>query len=154
MDRERKLRASPQANLGPTVEPGGEKTLGGPVPPYEGRLRTAKATRDEHMRKVMSGKGGEPGLGRVISDVERAGVPATDTTAASPLGVGKSMSAQGNKRALGKSEEEPGAAGTEADRGGRAYRAGDRKDRTAAGIRSGQPTDPEMPNLRPGDQGG
>ena len=60
------LRASYQTNLGPAVRPGGEQVPGGPVPPYEGRLRSTTPTHAEHMRKVMSGQGGPPGPGRII----------------------------------------------------------------------------------------
>lgn len=132
----RKPQPDAQTNLGPATQPGGEQTPAGPIPPYEGRTTTAAPGKDEHMRKVMSADAGEPGPGREISDVERSGVPATDTTAASPLGVGESISAPGNERALGASEEKR------------------RKDREEAGVRTGQPMSPEMPNLRPGDQGG
>ncbi|MGH3344285.1 MAG: hypothetical protein ACRDPK_15730 [Carbonactinosporaceae bacterium] len=109
---------------------------GGLVPPYEGRQLTTRPSFTEHMHKVMSGPWGPPGPERVVCDVELSGVPATDTTAASPLGVGVSTSAQGNERALGRSEEKR------------------RKDREEAGVSPGQPIDPRMPNLRPGDQGG
>lgn len=132
----RKPQPDAQTNLGPATEPGGEKSLGGLIPPYEGRRTTAADTRAAYMRKVMSGEGGAPGPGRVVSDEERSGVPSTDTSGASPLGVGVSITAQGNKRALGRSEERR------------------RREREEAGVRSGQPIDPAMPNLRPGDQGG
>ena len=63
-------------------------------------------------------------------------VSSTDTNPESPMGVGESITPQGNEAALDKSEEER------------------RKDREEAGVNSGQPIDPSMPNLRPGDQGG
>lgn len=64
-------------------------------------------------------------------------VPATDTTAQSPLGVGESITPQGNEAALNMTEEQR------------------RKDREDTGIAPGKPIDPStMPNLRPGDQGG
>lgn len=63
-------------------------------------------------------------------------VPATDTTARSPHGVGESITPQGNEAALGRTEEQR------------------RKDREEAGVNSGQPILSSMPNLRPGDQAG
>ncbi|MPZ65376.1 MAG: hypothetical protein GEU83_07600 [Pseudonocardiaceae bacterium] len=77
-----------------------------------------------------------PGPGREISETEKEGVPSTDTSGTSPLGVGESHTPQGNERALGDSEEER------------------RKDREEAGVDPGTPSDPSMPNLRPGDQAG
>lgn len=124
------MRASHQTNLGPNPSPGGRQEPGGPVPPYAGRLESTTETHGEHMRKVMSGAGGEPGPGRIVSDTERSGVPATDTTAASPLGVGESISAQGNERALGASEEER------------------KRDREEAGIKPAGKTGRERTNLR------
>jgi len=74
--------------------------------------------------------------GRRISRQERHGVPATDTTARSALGVGVSITPQGNERALGRSE------------------AKRRHDRDLAGIAPPNPIHPDSPRLIPGDQGG
>lgn len=63
-------------------------------------------------------------------------VSSTDTNPASALGVGESVTPQGNQAALGETEEER------------------REGREAAGVDSGQPVDESMPNLRPGDQAG
>lgn len=54
-----------------------------------------------------SGKGGERGPAREISQVERDGVPSTDTDARTPLGVGESFGRRGEN--IGKQEgKEPG----------------------------------------------
>jgi hypothetical protein len=42
---------------------------------------------------------------REVSQTEREGVPATDTTAASPLGVGVSKTHRGNEKMYGHSDE-------------------------------------------------
>jgi hypothetical protein len=74
--------------------------------------------------------------GRKISRKERRGVPATDMSARSPLGVGVSITPQGNTRALGRSERQR------------------RYDREDAGISPPHPIHPDSPRLIPGDQGG
>lgn len=74
--------------------------------------------------------------GRTISQQEWEGVPATDTTARTPLGVGISYTAKGNEQALGRSAKRR------------------RKDRDEAGIAPPEPIDPTSPRLIPGDQGG
>lgn len=63
-------------------------------------------------------------------------VRSTDMSPDSPLGVGESITPQGNEAALDETEEER------------------RKDREEAGVDPGEPIDPSMPNLRPGDQAG
>jgi hypothetical protein len=77
------------------------------VPPYEGRQTLAKEGLDEHMDKVFDRVDEvPPGPGREVSDEEREGVPATDTEATSPLGVGESMSRRGED--IARQEDEPG----------------------------------------------
>lgn len=66
---------------------------------------------------------------------EREGVPATDTSGASPMGVGESTSTPGQEMA-GESEE--------------AHRA----DRLEVGVGRSQNIDPESPTMQTGDQGG
>lgn len=73
---------------------------------------------------------------RHISDQEREGVPATDTSARSPRGVGISYTQQGNARAVGRSERRR------------------RRDREAVGIAPPRPIDPDSPRLITGDQAG
>jgi hypothetical protein len=74
--------------------------------------------------------------GRTISRQEREGVPSTDTSARTPLGVGISYTAKGNEKALGRSQKRR------------------RKDRDMAGISPPEPIHPDSPALIPGDQGG
>jgi hypothetical protein len=78
--------------------PGGEQELGGPVPPYEGR---SEGPSPPH----TAGEGSQAGP-REISEAERQGVSDTDTTAASPHGVGVSTSTGGEERMYGRSQEE------------------------------------------------
>lgn len=119
-------------SLGPDLNTGGEEEPGGPVPPYEGRnMGGGEAARNQPYAVET-----QPYAGREISETEKQGVPSTDTTGASPLGVGESLTPQGNEAALGSSEEQR------------------RKDREEAGVDPGKPVDPSMPNLRPGDQAG
>ncbi|MGH3980198.1 MAG: hypothetical protein ACRDRZ_14535 [Pseudonocardiaceae bacterium] len=127
-DDQRPVPAYPDS-MGPDIHSGGEQELGGLVPPYEGRLTEELDTKDEFMDQVYSGEGGTPGPGREISETEQAGVPATDTTGASPLGVGESKTGQGNEQSLGDSEE---------DR---------RKDREEASMSPATPIDPSSPNM-------
>jgi hypothetical protein len=85
----------------------------GLVPPYEGRQTQAKEGLDEHMDKVFDRVDEvPPGPGREVSDEEREGVPATDTEATSPLGVGESMSRRGDAGCAGRRvrvSQSPGA---------------------------------------------
>ena len=74
---------------------------------------------------------------RSVSQVEREGIPATDTTAASPLAVGVSKTKQGNERMYGRSD--------------RAHIS----DQLDIGV-GGRPknADPESEEMATGDQGG
>ena len=94
-------------DLGPRPGSGGEQEPGGLVPPYEGRQTEMKDGYEEHTEKAFSGaEDVPPGPGREISDEERDGVPATDTEAESPLGVGVSMTRKGED--VHKQEDEEG----------------------------------------------
>ena len=136
-----------QTNLGPAPHSGGEKDTGTSTPPYdEIRQQEMKSGHQEHMDKVFSGEGGEPGPGRVVSKEEREGVPDTDTTGASPLGVGESISESGETRIVGD-------AGPESRRADE-YSEERRRDREGAGISTAEPISEEMPRMKPGDQGG
>ncbi len=119
-------------SLGPDLHTGGHQEPGGLVPPYEGRVRGGESSYGNNPYAVKE----QPYAGRDISDTERAGVPSTDTSGRTPLGVGETHTPQGNEAALGQSEEQR------------------RKDREEAGVDAGKPMDPSMPNLRPGDQAG
>jgi hypothetical protein len=89
---------------------------------------------------------GQPGPGPVESAEERSGVPATDATAASPLGVGVSAGSRGED--LAEDEREEGTKG----RSGRPYGGSSQKE--ATGVDPREPTEPDAPNLQRGDQGG
>jgi hypothetical protein len=110
--------------------------MGGPVPPYEGRQETGKSA--EQLIEEGRGAGHDAGP-RELSQEEREGVPATDTSAASPMGVGESVNSQGNEQALGDSEDS---------------RRKERSETTHGGVGRSEPIDPDSPNLQPGDQGG
>jgi hypothetical protein len=122
----------PNVHSGGKQEPGGDREL----PPYDERQKTGK-DQDELVRE-RGGAGASAAGPREVSQEEREGVPATDTTAASPLGVGESIVNQGNEQVLK-------AAGQE---------EAHRTDRMDAGISSSKNIDPESPDMRAGDQGG
>lgn len=92
-------------SLGPDPHSGGEQQLGGLVPPYPGRKKETPRSEAEKMASVFSVDRSAPAPRREISETERRGVPSTDTTATSPLGVGVSFGRRGNELNLGKSEE-------------------------------------------------
>ncbi len=120
----------------PNVHTGGEQELGGLVPPYDER-QTSGPTQEEQAKDPQKmGEGSATGR-RDISEVEREGVSATDTTGASPLGVGESTVQQGNERMLGRSDE---------------AHTSDQLDIGVGGATKN--IDPESPNAMQGDQGG
>lgn len=125
---QRPIKGYPDS-IGPDIRSGGHQEPGGPVPPYEGRSMSGE---DIHKRNYPDHEAGP----REVSEVESQGVPSTDTTAASPLGVGVSKGRQGNERALNWSEEKR------------------EKERMNAGVAPTRPIDPASPNLPVGDQGG
>ena len=92
-------------SLGPDVHPGGVQEFGAPVPPYQGRKTHTSRAEAAAMASVFSVDYSAPAPRRKISKIERRGVPATDTTASSPLGVGGTLGRQGNERALKMSEK-------------------------------------------------
>lgn len=121
---------------GPNIHSGGEQDIGAPVPPYEGRQTSGK---DKDQLIEEGRRSGHDAPPREISREEQEGVSPTDTSAASPLGVGESSSTQGNERKLGESEE--------------SHRK-DRLETSHSGIGQSEPIDPDSPNMQPGDQGG
>ncbi|MGH3916703.1 MAG: hypothetical protein ACRDTC_25305 [Pseudonocardiaceae bacterium] len=121
---------------GPNIHSGGTQEIGAPVPPYEGRQTTGKDKEQLIEERISTDHDAGP---RNVSQEEREGVSATDTSAASPLGVGESTRGQGNEEALGESEE--------------SRRAG-RLETSNTGVGRSEPIDSESPNLQPGDQGG
>jgi hypothetical protein len=127
--------AQPPYPREPNVHSGGEQEPGPgrPLPPYEDRQTSGK-DQDELVRE-RGGEGSAAGP-REVSQAEREGVPATDTTGASPHGVGVSTRGSGNESALGDSEEER------------------RADRMDTGLSREGNVDPESPAMHSGDQGG
>ena len=130
---------------------GGEQEPQGLVPPYEGRQTEVSEGLDEQMDKVFDRVDEvPPGPGREVSDEEREGVPATDTEARSPLGVGESINRRGED--VARHEDEPGREHT-GTKGASDRPVGVSDERDASAV------DPDQahsggPHLPPGDQGG
>lgn len=119
------------------------------VPPSEGRTaggeRSTGLAAEGAAKAFDATNAGPPGPGPVLSAEEKAGVPATDTSAASPLGVGVSSGSRGED--LAEDEREEGTKGAS----GRPY--GSAQEETT-GVAPQGPTDPAAPDLQSGDQGG
>ncbi len=123
----------PYVHSGGTQEPGS----GIEMPPYDDRQTSGKTQDELAADPQRVGPGTSDAGPREVSQAEREGVAATDTTAASPMGVGESMVTQGNERMVNKSE------------------AAQRADQTDAGVGGRTPNlEPEMPETLSGDQGG
>jgi hypothetical protein len=136
-------------DLGPRPKSGGEQEPGGLVPPYEGRQTEMKDGYEEHTEKVFHGADDvPPGPGREISDEEREGVPATDTEAESPLGVGVSTTRRGEN--VHKQEDEPGREDT-GTKGPTDRPTGGSDARASTGVDHDTDSGTTMPA---GDQGG
>ena len=122
----------------------GSEQPGGPVPPYDKEEGTPQV--DPISR---SSGGGEPEP-REPTPEEEAGVPATDTSAASPRGVGVSATRRGED--VGEEEAEPGRerVGT---KGASERPVGTSGQRDASDVGE-QETVTEGPDLPTGDQGG
>src|SRR4051795_10339809 len=88
----------------PNAYPGGKQVPGGVIPPYEGR-QTSGPTQEEQAKDPQKMGEGTAAGPRDISQAEREGVPSTDTTAASPHGVGVSKGNRGNEKMYGRSDE-------------------------------------------------
>lgn len=93
-----------------------------------------------------------PGPGREPSPEERDGVPDTDMTGRSPLGVGESINARAEDIARA-AEKRAGTdrAGTKG-KSGRPYGGGAAEEH--AGVEPNPPVTEGSPDLAPGDQGG
>jgi len=123
--------AQPPYPREPNVHSGGKQEPGGLVPPYEGRQESSEG---KDLEQERGGKGAEAGP-REVSQAEREGVSDTDTTGASPHGVGESVSTAGNEPALRVSE------------------ASHTSDRLDTGVSREGNVDPESPAVHSGDQG-
>jgi hypothetical protein len=138
-------------DLGPRPKPGGERDVDAPVPPYEGRQTEMKEGYERHTEKVFHGADDvPPGVGRVISDEEREGVPPTDTEATSPLGVGESINRRGEDVVRQEGEAGREHAGTKGPTD-RPHGVSDERDSSSVDPDETQSGGPTMPA---GDQGG
>ena len=121
----------------PYVHSGGVQDPGSGIetPPYDDRQTTGKST--DELAAERGGSGTSDAGSRTVSQAERDGVSDTDTTAASPMGVGESMVAQGNERMVNKSA------------------AAQKADQTDIGVGGHtENVDPASPEALAGDQGG
>jgi hypothetical protein len=138
-----------RSSRGPQADPGGSVEVN-EVQPSPGRTGAGDhgtgLAAEGGTKAFDAANAGPPGPGPVESAQERAGVPATDTSAASPLGVGVSSGSRGEELADDeRGEGEKGASG-------RPY--GGSSQEEATGVDPQGPTDPQAPDLQPGDQGG
>ncbi len=125
----------------PYVHSGGKQEPGSGIemPPYDDRQKTGKGADELAAQRGGPGTSdaGSRTVSQVDSQVERDGVSDTDTTAASPMGVGESMVTQGNERMVNKSD------------------AAQKADQTDIGIGGATKNiDSESPDMLPGNQGG
>ena len=138
-----------RTSRGPEPDPPGSVDVRA-VQPSEGRTggadRGTGLAAEGGTKAFDAANAGPPGPGAVESAEERAGVPATDTSAASPLGVGVSSGSRGED--LAEDEREEGTKG----RSGRPYGGSSQEETT--GVAAQGPTEPDAPDLQPGDQGG
>ena len=134
---------------GPAADPAGSVDAR-EVQPSEGRTgggdRGTGLAEEGAAKAFDAANAGPPGPGPVGSAEERAGVPATDTSADSPLGVGVSL----GRRAEDLADDDRGEGTKGAS--GRPY--GGSSQEEATGVDPQEPTDPDAPNLQRGDQGG
>ena len=89
------------SSRGPKSDPGGDtEVIGGSAPPYD-RAESAEVgdAAAEGTRKAFQADehGGEPGPPPPVSKEERDAVSPTDTTGATPLGVGESKTEGGEE---------------------------------------------------------
>jgi hypothetical protein len=138
-------------DLGPRPQPGGEREMGGLLPPYDERQTEMKESYDRHTDKVFNRVDEvPPGPGREISDEEREGVSPTDTEARTPLGVGVSMTRRGED--VDKQEDEPGRQDT-GTKGPSDRPVGVSDERASTSVDQ-QETESGGPTMPAGDQGG
>jgi hypothetical protein len=136
-----------RAARGPIANPG-EAEPGGPVPPYEGRTQAGENAQAGVDKAYDASQAGEPGPGREMSAEEREGVSATDTSAASPHGVGESITQGGESMGPGEDFETLGTKG-EAQR---PY--GKVQPDAESGVGTRENIQEDMPEVLRGDQGG
>jgi hypothetical protein len=118
------------------------------APDIEDEVDREDRTVGEGGRKAFdASNAGSPGPPPTVSEQEREGVPPTDTTAASPLGVGVSTTRRGED--VGKDEDQPGHHDT-GPRGASQRPSGTSSAERATGIDPQEPIDDDSPNLTPG----
>jgi hypothetical protein len=99
---------------GINTDPGGDIEPGGAVPPYDLDASEAdKSSAADGVNKAFRAEENAPAPGERApeSKEEREGVSATDTTAATPLGVGESLTKGGEELAKGAGKEAGGKKG-------------------------------------------
>jgi hypothetical protein len=112
LDDDRKAMTQGQAagggsSRGPDINPGGDIEPGGAVPPYDiDASEQDQAAASDGVHKAFRAEENAPAPGEAApeSTQEREGVSATDTTAATPLGVGESLTKGGEELAKGSKE--------------------------------------------------
>jgi hypothetical protein len=138
-----------RSSRGPHADPGGNVEVD-EVQPSPGRTEGGDhgtgSAAEGGTKAFDAANAGPPGPGPVESAEERAGVPATDTSAASPLGVGVSSGSHGED--LAEDERNEGTKGA----AGRPYGGSSQEETT--GVDPQGPTEPGAPDLQRGDQGG
>jgi hypothetical protein len=138
-----------RASRGPDADPGGVLDVE-EVQPSPGRTgggdHGTGLAAEGAAKAFDAANAGPPGVGAVESPEERGGVPATDTSAESPLGVGVSYSSRGED--LAEDERDEGTKGAS----GRPYGGSSQEETTGVGTQG--PTEPDAPDLQRGDQGG
>jgi hypothetical protein len=138
-----------RATRGPDPDPPGAVDVSA-VQPSEGRTggadRGTGLAAEGAAKAFDAANAGSAGPGPVDSPQERAGVSATDTSAASPLGVGVSSGSRGEE--LADDERGEGRKGASE----RPYGGSTQEETT--GVDPQGPTEPDAPDLQRGDQGG
>jgi hypothetical protein len=143
-----------RSSRGPEPDARGTAEPQGLTPPYDrDDLPEAQAAAADGVRKAFRADeyGGEPGPTPPTSQEEREGVPPTDTTAATPLGVGESTRTGGEELAQ-KGSKEAGREDT-GTKGPAQRPTGTSTGEDSTGI-DPHDTTTDSPNLISGDQGG
>lgn len=113
------------------------------IPPYEGRKEQTGAGAEADYKAFRPDEyAPPPGERQEISKEDREGVEGTDTTGATPLGVGESSS-EGAEEIAARDPEEWGETGTHGQ-SNRPYG----KDRASDGVGEQDNIDPESPPMQ------
>ncbi|MBV9844809.1 MAG: hypothetical protein JOZ47_07030 [Kutzneria sp.] len=109
------------------------------------------AAEEAKAKAFDASQAGEPGPGRIVSEEERAGVPATDMSGATPLGVGESTGRRGEE--IAATEEQPGREHT-GHKGPAQRPTGTTTAEGYTGVGQQGTRDEDAPEMPFGDQGG